>query len=295
MAGALIATPDTASPEAKAGQTYQSLCKLPVFRPVALKLLKTLAGEEAEVREITALLAVDPSLSAEIMTLANSALYGLRNPVRTVGRAVTVLGMERMKSAALTVAMQSFTRRVPETDQSRDVWRHSLACAFVAEELAEAYGQSRDAGYMAGLMHDVGRFGLMAAFPASTTETWALVHASGAEVLEKERRQFGMDHAEAGACLSRVWGLPEEFRAVAARHHDDGAAEETTAVGLARAACLAADALGFEAARKSGVPPLEEVAAGLPGPIAGRLRRLSGKLRELVDERFRSVDSTLAA
>jgi putative nucleotidyltransferase with HDIG domain len=227
------------------------------------------------------------------MTLANSALYGSTTPIRTVGHAVLVLGLERMKSVALTAAMQTFTCRVPETEARRSAWRHSLACAFVAEELAAAYGQTREAAYMAGLMHDVGRFGLMAAYPLISGQAFSTLYGCGADALEDERRQFGMDHAQAGACLAQVWALPEEFRVVAAHHHEDGAARESNAVGLARTACLAADALGFEAVRKHAVPQFDEIAESLPKRLGCALRTAAGELGARLEERFQSLASTL--
>lgn len=279
---------------ANAGQTYESLCKLPVFRPVALKLLKTLACEDPEVRQITRLLTADPGLSAEVMTLANSALYGSTNTIRTIERAVLVVGMERMKSLALTVALQAFLRAVPESEATRAAWRHSMACAFAAEELGAAYGQPREAAYMAGLMHDLGRFGLLAAYPGrGEGAPVPVLYENGAAVLEEERRQFGMDHAQAGACLVQAWGLPEDFRAVAGHHHDEDAAAETTAVGLVRTACLVADALGYEGLGKAAVPDCAAIAGALPPRLSSALRQAECGLRERVDERFRQLDGAL--
>ncbi len=274
-----------------ADRTYRSLCSLPVFRPVALKLLKMLVLEDVEVREVTRLLASDPGLAAEVMTLANSALFGCAQEVATLARAISVLGLERMKSLALTVTMQAFTRSVADTPEGRDAWRHSLACAFAAEELATRFGQGGESAYMQGLMHDVGRFGLLAAYPCVSVRLFASVHAGTAEALEEERRLFGMDHCEAGACLAQVWGLPEPFRAAAARHHCD-AREENAAVRLTAAACLAADALGFEAVHKARAPSLEEVARSLPGSGCSLDSRADG-LRAKVTERFGSLDSSL--
>jgi HD-like signal output (HDOD) protein len=147
---------------------------------------------------------------------------------------------------------------------------------------------------MAGLMHDVGRFGLMAAYPLISEQAFSTLYGTGADVLEEERRQFGMDHAQAGACLAQVWALPEEFRVVAAHHHEDGAARESNAVGLARAACLTADALGFEAVRKSAVPQLEEIAESLPERLGRALGDAARELGARVGERFQSLDSALA-
>jgi HD-like signal output (HDOD) protein len=280
----------TIGPEASA-ETYRSLCRLPVFRPVALKLLKTLALGEPDVREVTRLLEADPGLSAEVMTLANSALYGSKTPVRTIARAVTVLGLERMQSIALTVAMQSFTRALGDNEESRSTWRHSLGCAFAAEELAGAYGASREAGYMAGLMHDLGRFGLMAAYPCLAAGSFSAAYENSAHVLAVERQLFGMDHAEAGACLTQVWGLPAEFQTVAGRHHDDAAAADTGVAGLVRAACMTADAVGYEAVRKVAAPGVDEIVAGLPERVAAAVARLD--LPGAVSRRFESLGASL--
>lgn len=273
------------------GETYRSLCRLPVFRPVALKLLKTLAIGEPEVRDVTRLLESDPGLSAEVMTLANSALYGPSAPVRTIDRAVMVLGLDRMQSIALTVAMQSFTRNLEDSEETRNSWRHSLGCAFAAEALAPAYGESPDSGYMAGLMHDLGRFGLMAAYPCLTASSSAPVYEDGAHVLEEERRLFGMDHAQAGACLTQVWGLPREFQTVAGRHHEEDAAAEVSTAGLVRAACLIADTLGYEAVRKTTTPALDEILASLPDAVAAAARSLD--FAKAVSGRFDDLGNSL--
>ena len=200
-----------------------------------------------------------------------------------------------MKSLALTVALQAFLRAVPESEATRAAWRHSMACAFAAEELGAAYGQPREAAYMAGLMHDLGRFGLLAAYPGrGEGAPVPVLYENGAAVLEEERRQFGMDHAQAGACLVQAWGLPEDFRAVAGHHHDEDAAAETTAVW------------GWSARRAWwrmpwgtkdwGRPPCR-TAPRLPARCRrvspARCGRPSAGCGERVDERFRQLDGAL--
>jgi HD-like signal output (HDOD) protein len=169
-----------------------------------------------------------------------------------------------------------------------------MACAFAAEELGAAYGQPREAAYKAGLMHDLGRFGLMAAYAGRGEQPAVpVLYENGAAALEEERRQFGMDHAQAGACLVQAWGLPEDFRAVAGHHHDEDAAAETTAVGLVRTACLVADAMGYEGVPKSCVPACDEIADALPPRLSSALREAECGLRERLEERFRQLDGAL--
>src|ERR1019366_2473599 len=87
------------------GVPPERLCKLPVFRPVAVRLLSELAKEDAEISHVTELLNSDPAFSAEILTVANSSLYARQSRIDTVQRAIVVLGMERTRALAATVAL----------------------------------------------------------------------------------------------------------------------------------------------------------------------------------------------
>ena len=138
-----------------------ALGQLPAFRPVALKFLKMLANEEAEVQKIAALLRSDPALGAEVLTVANSAGYGHSHHVDNLVQAIMVLGFEKTKSLTLTIALKSFLGDFGNAEVMKACWRHSLATALVAEQLADLYGASTDQAYTAGLMHDVGRLGLL--------------------------------------------------------------------------------------------------------------------------------------
>src|SRR5436190_17168665 len=143
------------------------LCRLPQFRPVALKLLKLVSNEDADFKAVANLLSSDPAFSAEILALANSPLYAGSSPTTSLTRAIVVLGLEKTRSLTLHVAMQAFVANVQMTPELQGSWRHSLACALAAEELAPLYGLSGDHGYTAGLMHDLGRLGLIKAYPGA--------------------------------------------------------------------------------------------------------------------------------
>src|SRR5437660_879733 len=84
----------------------ERLCKLPVFRPVAVRLLALLAQEDVEISDVTSLLNSDPAFSAEVLTLANSSLYARQTRIDTVQRAIVCVGIERTRALAATVALQ---------------------------------------------------------------------------------------------------------------------------------------------------------------------------------------------
>jgi putative nucleotidyltransferase with HDIG domain len=262
------------------------LCRLPQFRPVALKLLKLVSDEDVEFGDIAKLLSSDPAFSAEILALANSPLYATSCPTTSLTRAIVLLGLERTRALTLTVAMQAFVANVQMTPELQSSWRHSLACAMAAEVLAPLYGLSGDHAYTGGLMHDLGRLGLMKAYPGSYAALLKNSFDSVARVLEAERAVFEMDHCQAGAWLTRSWGFPAEFQAVTEQHHTSRFGREQGIVGLTAVACSLADALGFQSVRCSFPDGIEEIVGALPG-----FPRLDLEdLRERIAERLQSVD-----
>lgn len=143
----------------------EQLCKLPVFRPVTVRLLSLLSSEDADAAKVTALLKSDPAFSAEVLTLANSSLYARRNRIDTVQRAVVTLGMERTRALAVTVAMHGMVRGIKNKGPGLDCWRHSRAAAIAAQWLAPFYRIHAEQAYTVGLMHDIGRLGMLSAYP----------------------------------------------------------------------------------------------------------------------------------
>jgi len=227
-------------------------------------MLKLLADEEAAVQGVAGLLRSDPGLSGEVLALANSAFYGNAYHIDSLVRAVLILGFERTKSLTLTVALRSFTRHLTNAKVMEGCWRHSLATALLAEELAPLYEVSKDQAYTAALMHDVGRLGLLTAYGDRYAPVLETRHNALADCLESERELFQMDHCQAGLWLTQQWGFPPEYSRVAGCHHEEPTGSQRDLASLTRAACLLADALGFPAVTLAQAPSTAEIVAQLP-------------------------------
>jgi putative nucleotidyltransferase with HDIG domain len=245
-------------------QARSGLCELPVFGPVALKMLKLLANEVAEVRGIAGLLKSDPALSAEVLAVANSSFYGTPHRIDNLARAILVLGFEQTRSLTLTVALRSFTRHPANPKIMQGCWQHSLAAALLAEELAPLYDIAKDQAYTAALIHDVGRLGLLRAYGEQYAPIFATRHNNAAACLEAERRAFEMDHCQAGLWLTQRWDFPSEYSRVASCHHDENPTAQQDLVALTRSACLLADALGFAAVILEHAPTADAIVMQLP-------------------------------
>jgi len=233
--------------------TSEKLLELPPFPQVALRVLDLLSREEMETRQVVEAIRVDGAFAAELLRVANSALFALPQEVKTVQHAVVILGQQGIRSLTMTVALRAYLRRQAGHEALRKCWHHSLACALIGEELAKYCAVAAEVGYVAGLLHDVGRLGLIAACPRDYLRLFQRAQSVTMDVGEMERLQFDMDHCAAGKLLAEEWKLPAELAVVAARHHDRPDSMEPVLVTLARFSCQVAEMLGFEAIRASPV------------------------------------------
>ena len=197
------------------------LARIPAFPPIVLRLLDLLARDDVEIRELVALISTDPAFSAQILQVANSPLFGFRAQIDSLQSALVVLGLRRVRSLCMTVATSNHMKAALHIEELARCWRHMLACALLTEELARSCSAFEDRAYTAGLLHDVGRLGLLLAYPKEYAELLrnAELQCAGAAGL-RTPGPLGMDHCEAGRLLAEHWNLPPDFQIVAARHHD---------------------------------------------------------------------------
>jgi len=276
--------PKVTARDERAQDTPWALCKLPSFPPIASRLLQTLSKEDVEIKELTRLIASDTALSAEILRLANSALFGLEAQVDNLTHAVMMLGLARVKSLTMTVAiMKGYLKGVLKSETLRRCWTHSLACAFLAEELAPG-GMDKDFAYTAGLLHDIGRLSILVAYPAEYTNLLTVAEENGFDVLECERQLFDIDHCEAGRWLAGQWKLPPGFGEVLGWHHAPAA--QPSATGLIHLACRLADSLGFSVLEAAAAPSIEQILKPIPPAMQERLNLEAEDLKARIGGRI---------
>jgi putative nucleotidyltransferase with HDIG domain len=253
------------------------LAKIPSFPPVALKLQGTIANPNVDVNQLVELLRSDPVLSAELLRVANSPMFGFSSSVDSLHNAVVLLGLNRVQTIAVTISLANYARASFKSEELHRCWKHTLACAVIAGELAKHFSISQDRGYTAGLLHDIGRLGLLVVRPVQYAHLLRDANRSQVALLDLEQKLFGIDHCEAGAWLVEKWGLPAEFRVVAGRHHDAQPDGERDLLPLVHWACRIADELGFYAAKPFHENQWEELRAQMPfqpAPDPEVLRRL---------------------
>jgi putative nucleotidyltransferase with HDIG domain len=216
---------------------------LPPFPAIALKALKLMSGADTSLLELCNLIRPDPAFSTAVLRIANSPLVAFSKNVDSVLQASMLLGFQRLRRVVITVGLKAYFEN-SFTLLIRSCWRHSVACAIVAERSAKWSSLDNDFAYTAGILHDIGRVALATFMP----DSYARVLERGADqpqnLLQVERELCGIDHCQAGRSLVTSWKLPEAFLEITACHHDREARPPGTA-SLIPPSCELADALGF--------------------------------------------------
>jgi HD-like signal output (HDOD) protein/CheY-like chemotaxis protein len=195
---------------------------LPSVPRLYAELTDVLSDGNAGAADAARVVERDIAMSAKVLQLANSAYFGRRSPVTRVADAVAYLGLEALR--ALVLQAEVF-REFPigSSIPGFDLEALHLHCGRVAR-LSAALGaktQTSQDAFTAGLLHDVGLLVLASHDPAGLGATLASAREQQRPVYQVERDRQGLTHADVGAHLLALWGLPPTVTEAVASHHDE--------------------------------------------------------------------------
>lgn len=221
-------------------EVLQKIHNLPSLPSVVLELLESIDQEDVNVDSLAKKIAQDQALTAKTLRLANSSFYGMPKQVNTIHEAIAILGFRTVRSLATTAALlDTFSGRMHASFNAAPFWRHALATAICARELAAHLNSNPERAYTAGLLHDIGRLVLVTQFQDKYQATMAYRDQHDCGLLEAEQTVLGLDHAAIGYVLTSHWKFPDSVQQAIASHHS------TTCLGLPSLSTLvmAADAI----------------------------------------------------
>jgi len=265
----------TVAPPPSLEECLERVDELKVFPTAALRVLALVRDPEATVVDIEEALATDQVLAAGALSIANSAAYARRVPVRNLTRAVQVLGVSGARELVLMTVMAAVaSQRAPWGPLLR---RHALLAASISRRIASRtpYVDSNEA-FVVGLLHNLGLQLLLRLDPVATE---SILEACGLTVLDAaERMRFGFTHGELSAMCMRTWGLPQSFALLVAGYQDEVPPQRANAARLVlSAAAETAHLLGDGAGSKA----VYQVLVGHPLNQVLQLR--DGVLRQLAE------------
>jgi len=247
---------------------FNRLSRLPALRPSTLKLLSISIESDSAMADFENVFKSDPILTTDLLILANSPVFGVRATVNSIRHAIALVGMERIRSLAFSVAVKGYMRTGRWADALQVSWRHCTATAVVAEALGNAEANPIPLLYTAGLMHDVGRLALFQISGDKYGQVLNTEFATIQEYLNLEKLLFGCAHDDAGAFLAASWGFPTALCDCIRFHHWDVAVHAGQLFELVGVACSAAECLGYpEVNRTDLIQDPSSVRAILPARV----------------------------
>ena len=183
------------------------LDQLPSIPIVAQKVGEMVNDPRQDARAIAQVMKGDPALSAKVLKIVNSPYYGIPGGVSDVTRAISFLGFSTIHELVLTVSVFDLFKQDARPEESRALFRHSLATAGAAEAIAQQIGhEAAPVCFTAGLLHDLGRLAILQLTPE--------IPDSFNEADEDEV------HEMVGSRLAARWRFPIGLRAAIATHHE---------------------------------------------------------------------------
>jgi two-component system, cell cycle response regulator len=203
-----------------------SCTSLPSLPGVAMRVLELTRDRNVSMNALAEAVQTDPALATKVLKTVNSSYYGLATPCPSIPRAMSMLGLNTVKSIVLGFSLVDFTKALGGAEARFDFtayWRRAVFSAAGARAIArETRKGDPEEAFVAALVADIG---MLAALAALKDEYLAGI--GGAEdhddTIKLERERLGFDHAEIGGTLAERWRLPPQLAACVAYHHNEAA------------------------------------------------------------------------
>jgi putative nucleotidyltransferase with HDIG domain len=202
-------------------ELIQNLGDLPPLPQVATRVIRISAASNTSSDELKGLISTDQALSAQVLRIANSAMFGMMREVTTLTQAILTLGFSTTRSVVLASSVKNLFNRGPAGHQERIRWEHSLVAAITGASFSKTLQFSNtEEVFLGGLLHDIGKSVLSMKFPERYSSLLQQVQDQGGDGNALELDTFGFDHAMVGESLLESWNLPEATRAAVRWHHN---------------------------------------------------------------------------
>jgi putative nucleotidyltransferase with HDIG domain len=212
-------------------QTLNLIENFPSIPSVYMELTEKLKNGDASMEEIGAIIIRDPSLTIKLLQIVNSPYYGLPMPVTDPQKAVNLLGLDIVKGFVLSSGIfKQYEKTSAVCLQIDALWQHSLKSANIVRQIAKRERLAKEieeASFIASLLHDVGKIIIASNFPNEHREICSRTAAEGLPFWHAEQLVLGVSHAEIGAYLLGLWGLPLTIIKAVQEHHRPNMDEHT--------------------------------------------------------------------
>jgi len=199
----------------------KSINNLPAFPATVQKASGLIGNPDYSVTELVKVIQYDQAITANVLRMCNSAYFGVRYKIYTLREAVAYLGRENLHRLIQAAGTSRFYKKVNGYYlEATRLWEHSVGVALMSQILAKKiYDQEDPKFFTIGLLHDIGKVVLGEYVHESFQEIMDLVSNQGYSFLEAEEKVIGINHAEVGGEITRLWKFPMEMTEAITYHH----------------------------------------------------------------------------
>jgi putative nucleotidyltransferase with HDIG domain len=200
----------------------KSIDTIPAFPATGSKVAQLLSKPDYSVLQVANVVKYDPSITANILKMANSSYFGSQHKISNINDAVMYLGQKNLLRAIQTAGISKYYKKGSSGyyDKATDLWEHSVAVALMSQILSRKItGEENTTLYTAALLHDVGKI-IMGEFVRDEMKKIVmLVSEHHMSFLEAEETVLGINHADLGGKIAEHWNFPIEIRDAISFHH----------------------------------------------------------------------------
>ncbi len=200
----------------------QSAAELPPFPKVMQRALELIHDPKSSAQDVVDVIQFDPSITARVLKVCNSAFLGLRRKIHSLREALIMIGFQQLLEIILSQeSMHLFYAPWRGYDLgSGELWRHSVACSLLSGIISKRLNREPNpASFTAALLHDVGKTALSKFVKDYLADIRNLVRHKRLSFIEAEKEVLGVDHAELGARMIERWNFPKSIVAAVRYHH----------------------------------------------------------------------------
>lgn len=191
---------------------------------IVAEVVKLTTSQSSDAEILSKTVARDPVVASRVLQVANSAFFAPGARIQSLSQAVAHLGFRQVRELTIALKlMEEYSAGVREAGVSLlNSWKHAMACAALARNLAgavRARPEEMEAAFLAGLLHDIGQTFLLDRFPEAYGKILRATARQGVPIAEIERSVCGLDHGEISRRILSKWKLLEDFLDPIVGHH----------------------------------------------------------------------------
>jgi len=207
----------------KLKQIISSIDVIPSLPSLYCNIMHELRSPDVSIKRVGNIIEQDPSMSAKILQLVNSSFFGIPRHIADLSQAVIMLGLDTIRSLVLTMGIfAKLDTSTIKTFHLEQLYDHSIKTGTIAQKIAmheKTDRKTADNAFITGLLHDLGKIIFAVNFPETYARVLKLSQDSQISFMDAEIQIMGATHAQVGAYLLGLWGLPDIIVEGVAFHH----------------------------------------------------------------------------